>query len=271
MHRHLTRVLIYALLTASTSAVAITIDANLADWGIQRTGRASDWSPLPGIVHVAEDQHNSYLNPGYGAQAYDAEALYLTRDNDYLYIALVTGHSPLTPNRPSANSWGAGDIAIDLGADGSWDLGIETTGNQGTQGGIYSGVGWAYGIWDAQGRYDPAHPDRTHPTSILGGRLEATAALAYTTSGQAGYGLWTGDKHYFYEVAVPWSVFGSQWAGSLFDVHWTMNCANDSIQLRDTLPVPALRQTQGLPEPGSLALLPLGLVALAALRVRRSG
>lgn len=54
------------------------------------------------------------LFPGWGGQAYDAEALYVHLDTSYLYLALVTGLSPNTPNNPAGNSYGPGDFAIDF-------------------------------------------------------------------------------------------------------------------------------------------------------------
>jgi len=49
-------------------------------------------------------------------------------------------------------------------------------------------------------------------------------------------------------------------------VHWTMNCANDAIQASA-----AINGAGGnnLPEPGTLTLLPLGLIGIAALRRNR--
>ncbi|HQT31612.1 MAG TPA: hypothetical protein PLE48_13645 [Thiobacillus sp.] len=73
----------------SLSSAAYTIDANLADWGLQRNGNAGDWTPHAlAKAWTVEDQtggRGAYLTPGYGGQAYDVEALYVDYDASYLY------------------------------------------------------------------------------------------------------------------------------------------------------------------------------------------
>ncbi len=244
-------------------ALAYTIDGNLADWGVSHNGNAGDWTPNSGIHFTVEDQKDSFLLPGWGGQAYDAEAMYVTWDASNLYIAIATGHNPATPNNPTHNSFGAGDIAIDIGNNGSWDYGIDSTGNYGAAGSLYSNVSWGYGLWNAANAYDPAHPDPAHPTSIQSGTLVGAGALVSSGPG-TGYGEFSSShQHYFYEVAIPLSLFGGQWAGMDFKVHWTQNCANDAISV-----VAQDFPQNNVPEPGTLALLPLGALALGLLRRR---
>jgi len=275
MSNTLIRALTLAALLSAGSAQAFVIDGNLSDWGVQRNGNATDWTPnSSAAAYKVEDQHASYLNPGYGGQAYDAEAMYVAWDASNLYIAIATGHNPLTPNTPSNDTYGPGDIAIDFAANGSFDYGIELTGSGTTSAGhVYSGVNWAVGLWKSNGAwtgyYDPnlannkALADPAHPTSILSGSDVGTGVVAYTTIGENNYGIWAGDLHYFYEVSVPLSAFGSDWAnGNHFDLHWSQNCANDSILVDPPV-------TVSVPEPGILALLPLGMLGMMVLRRKK--
>lgn len=259
-------------LTMASGAHAFVIDGNLADWGVTRNTGASGWIPSSGILYTAEDQNSSYLNPGYGGQAYDAEAIYASILGNKLYIALATGHAPNTRHNPSGNSYGAGDFAIDFGKNGSYELGINiqhainSSGGKesfGVEGGVYGNPSWALGLWNSAGAYDPAHPDPTHPTYMTAGSYLGMADLVYTTTGQTGFGQWSNHTHYFYEMSLGLDLLAA--AGwdqkSTFNIHWAQNCANDSIIVDPPAPVS---------EPGTLALFPLGLMGLLAMRRRNS-
>lgn len=242
------------VLVFSLPASAYVIDANLADWGVQQTGAATDWNPNSQTkTWIVEDQTgglNTQLTPGYGGQAYDVEALYINYDAQYLYLAMITGHDPLTPN--GGGSYGPGDFAIDFGRNGSYEFGIETLGGDKVQGGVYAVTQWGAGLWGAANE---------GPTSILNGDFLGLANVAYTTTGFTNMGVNTADQHFVYEARIPTAFFGTYWGTDPFAVHWTMNCANDSLQLN------ALRP-ETVPEPGTLALLPLGLLGISWLRRR---
>jgi len=264
--------LLAVAISGHVGAETITVDGDLSDWGIDKT----NWvTTKKGIFSSIEDSTGSgsyRLYPGWGGQAYDAEALYATTDDKKLYIALATGHNPRTLNKPDSNSYGAGDFAIDFGKDGSYELGVNikyatelsnsnyTVENFGDEGGVYKQPGWAYGLWNANGNYDPGNPDKKHPTSLTAGTKIGDAELRYTTQGVSGYGENGTDLHYFYEMSIDLDILRlAGWNGSAFDIQWTELCANDSI---------VVDPGQFVPEPGSLALLGAGLFGLIGFRRR---
>ena len=132
--------------------------------------------------------------------------------------------------------------------------GVYTFEKFGVEGGVYRNPTWAYGLWNAAGNLAPGDPDLTHPTHLTAGKLVGMAEISYTTSPVKGYGDRPEDDHYFYEMSLPLSLLlDSGWDGNAFDIHWTENCANDSILVDP----PA-----DIPEPATLALIGLGLFAL---------
>lgn len=251
------------------AAATMTIDGNFADWGIKNNGTVAGWTPGSGITFVVEDQNNSnggYLSPGWGGQAYDAEAMYLTtytraNGQTYLAIGMITGHDPNTPN--GSNSYGRGDFAIDFGRNGTWDFGILTADRSASlhRGDVVStsNANWATGLWSAPGVLDPANSK--YVTAVNSGTDVGNASLAI--SGPFSNMGNLGGNHWFYELEIPVAVFGQYWGANgpteSFDLQWTMLCANDLITLDPVAYVS---------EPGSLALV-LGALGLGGLVRRR--
>lgn len=254
-----TRMLALLCATLPLPASAYVIDGQIADWGLQANGQASGWTPNAGVqAWTVEDQTGglgTYLNPGYGGQLYDAEALYLDWDNTNLYVMVVVGMPQSFGDK--SGEYAPGNIAFDFGRDGIWEYGLVTKTADGLNAGwLYRSLSWKKGLWDAPGHY-VGPGNGTDVTAMAAGTNGVAAQFAYSASPIKGLGAYINDNHYVIEAAIPVSTFGSYWGdnGPLqpFDVQWTMLCGNDVITVDPPLHVP---------EPASALLVLLGLVGV---------
>ncbi len=251
-----------AALLIATPASAGTI-SSFSDWQINSGDLSSANSA---VYYTTEDQHTEYLNPGYGGQAYDAEAIYTTWDANYLYVGMMTGRE-----QNPGSGWAPGDIAIDLGSNGSYEFGLVTssatgsnpaTAGVGSPGELFAVNSWNYGIWDASGNHVGANSplvDTDHPTSVASGSVIGSADHFLYSSIGSGYGNWGNDEHYFISAAIDLNLLGgAALMDDGFSLHWAANCNNDWI----LLDVPA----SPVPTPLPLMLLAAGLLGLMATR-----
>jgi len=254
MRKLLISSLLLATFSTNSNAITIKVDGDLSDWGVRRTGNISDWTPTAnaGIQYTVEDQHEDKLDTGCGGQLYDAEAIYAYKNATTLFIALATGHNPVTGNNPPS-SFGAGDFAIDFGKDGTYELGINikpSWDDFGVAAGVYKNVKWDYSPFWAD---DPisGYVKSEHPTSIVEGKYLGLANLSISGP-QTGFGDWKDDTHYFYEMSLDLELLRlAGWKDESFNIHWTQNCANDSIIVDPPASVPT---------PSILMLLLAGLI-----------
>ncbi|MGB0721986.1 MAG: hypothetical protein ACPGU7_06270 [Gammaproteobacteria bacterium] len=232
-------------LAFSGSAAAFTIDGDLSDWLGGNSNNSSDWTPLGSISNIVwtEEDQTSAQQPN-GGQYYDAEALYLAWDNTNLYYAVVTGLPETESTLP------AGDIAFDFGDDGSWEYGIEVMDNQGNvKGGLYD-----VSSWDA-----PTHFPANGPWSIGSGTLMDTGSIVYENS-TAVTGLGgKGGTHYVIEGSIALSNFSGHF-GESFNVHWTMKCGNDLIELDPAITFPGT--STGVSAPATSLLFGLAMLGM---------
>lgn len=260
----------------TTAQAGMIVDGDLKDWLSSPTGSSSDWTPTDANVkYTVEDQsgieQNGYLSPGYGGQAYDAEAIYLKRDTDFFYVAVVTGLSPNTIDYP------AGDLAFDFGNDGSYEYGVVVksdsqntniysaqNGGIGSQGEAYKVDKWNVGLWADNGDYvGISQGTQTHPTTVNSGTKLGDVELAYKQALYDGSTLLTqlgnfGGNHYVIEAKIPVFLFAATDLAKAFTVHWAMGCANDAIAV-DPNP-------NAVPTPTTLPLLAMGLALVIGFR-----
>ena len=233
-----------------------TPDGKLDEWGVTPGAwvteggvrvNKSDWTPFAGIESAplaGEDfdptTPGGQVFPGYGGQAFDAEAMYATYDSANFYFAIVTGKNTETEygERP-------GDIAFDFGNDKSYEYGIETTGAD--QGGAYAVSGWSHSGWE---------PDVVKEMASVSGALGADVPLVYNNTW---YGSNASGNHYVIEGYIPISYFGADW-GRPLTMSWTQTCGNDVIQLSVT----------PTPEPSTIVLLAIGLGGMLMFRRKLS-
>jgi hypothetical protein len=219
----------------------------IVDWGIT----PGIWTPnSTSINYIQEDfvGDYGYVNPGYGGQKFDAEALYVKYTGSSLQFAVVAG---APPDLQSYSSWYSGDVAFDFG--NGYAYGVETTGL--TQGGtpgtvagkLYNVTSWGQGLWGGA----------SAPTEILainGTGMDINSFM---------YGQIGNSDHYFIQGEITLAALLAKYGtfpswGNNVTLHWTQTCGNDSIQLT----------TRAIPEPATLSLFGLGLLGLGALRRR---
>ena len=222
--------------------------------GAHIQGEGTAYSPYaePHLYHA--DSWGKYDGPA-GGEAYDIEALYFDDEVGYAYFAIVTS----MPEGGHTDAWGrhtdTGDIALDLDNDPStgqygYEYGIKTSGAN--KGQVCYLPTWSLPN-AAQG-----FPDNTPSTMSCAGagsKVIGQAQLAYASAGVSDNGY----PNYVIEAKIPKWMIGMPAKGTLADVHTTITCGNDVIEIAP------FRWNFEAPEfPGSAAVILILALAPAA-------
>ncbi len=218
---------------------------------------------------------NGKVNPGYGGQAFDAEYLYYKLSGNTLSLGLQTGFDIEDGKyRTGGKDYYAGDIALsfdgtttythaldfglltkdngghNVGADGGWHNGNISDGIDDP--GLYSVTDWNTHVISGFGSSNPFAMD---------GGIKVTDLTWDTGSGLT---VNNNDTSYFRQVSFDVADVLQPNGDLLVNAHWTMSCGNDAIN--GSLNANALVPN---PEPGTIALLGIGLAGLAGVGARR--
>jgi len=193
----------------------------------------------------SEDQNTNYLDPGYGGQPYDVEYLGLSVADGKLYFGLQTGVNLISPAITGNNQ--PGDLAFDIGNDGSWDYGLRIWESSAS-------------LLDASDWLDVRYPqhDISNPWRVDSGVASGNMGVDFNflkRTGTDGFGNGT----FWIEGYIDIAALGLSSFDTAIASNFTMYCGNDNGKA----------VVAPVPEPATMLLLGTGLIGIAGFGRKR--
>ena len=234
---------------------AITIDGNLSDWGVTPF---TDWTPSSASAgYSVQDNTTSAPVTIPLTEDWDVEALYFDNDATHLYYAIVTSRD---------QTWGEGDLAIDLDGDKDWDYGVDLTSFGASNNVVNRGV---YRVTDWETKHGIEYGI---PMMIEHGTQLGTAPVVQKFAGAIEPGK-TGifANTYIIEGEIDISMLGLTSLCNLPIelVFAKVSCLRDYIRL-DGVCTGNCGGPTPVPEPSTMLLLGSALLGVSRFRTRRS-
>lgn len=256
------------LSAGSATATPIVVDGNWSDWftlNLQGAESLNHNTWYDNRVTLSNLNIRTQVDPendANGGQEFDIEQIFYYYDDadvnnlsgGTFHVAMVTGFNPA-----GVQNLEAGDLFIDFGNTGTFALAVAV----GTDDPARFQNAWTNSgapNWTTTTTLPPFTPvadpyrvDETQP----GATPFAGAQVAWSQHG----------RHWFMELTITVDggiedLLVNEQNGGGVGLHWTMECGNDYIDVRDDTPFTPV------PEPATMVLFGMGILGVA-LRARR--